>query len=502
MITKLIKDFSGGIANNKRLGSAGAASRITNFDSLTFPDRLVPRRSSEDGESNASNSQIQMFQVALGSGATERLFGLGVVTGTGRAKVFYKNLTTGASTDLDDAGWTETTNAESASGATSFDMFVYYRKTGLIYGARANTHFWAYDPTAGTSFDDTELARSYTTVAQGIVHSKDDILYLPHDEYITKNNNGSWTTEAIALPTKYYITSICEYGNYLAIACAPKNGIGSSRVFLWDRDSTLTTLSESIDWGEGVLKIIEEVDGVLVGVSFVGANSTVFSDRAVFRALNGSQAVQLSEYYLGVSAQLPIKKQVFNNRLHFLMKGTLNGDLVEGVFSFGRLSSGQPFSLVHEYTPNNDTATTNGVLKGFFILGDFIFIAYVSSTVHAVSKTNDTETYIATSTFTSLINPEMERLDGIKKKKLYACGATYEPLPSGAQVVMKVSVDGGAFTTVFTESTDGQVVTEQPLTTSGTTINDGREFRFMLESTGGAQITGYWYKYQTLETHI
>ncbi|GAH30408.1 unnamed protein product, partial [marine sediment metagenome] len=87
-----------------------------------------------------------------------------------------------------------------------------------------------------------------------------------------------------------YITSICEFGNYLAIGAAPLSGLGGSVVYLWDRDSSLTTLSEIIDFGEGNLRVLEEIDGVLIGISSVGGTSDRFDDKAVFRLVSGNKA--------------------------------------------------------------------------------------------------------------------------------------------------------------------------------------------------------------------
>ena len=85
-------------------------------------------------------------------------------------------------------------------------------------------------------------------------------------------------------------------------------------------------------------------------------------------------------------------------------------------------------------------------------------------------------------------------------KSLLAVAAAYDALPSGGQVVLKYNVDGGAWTTVFTETTTGKVVTEQGLDATGTAFTSGREYRFRLESSGGVLLTGLKYKYEVLQT--
>lgn len=501
-----LNKFNAGIINDPRSNVEGGARMVTNFDILTDPHKLSPYRDTESGDSGASTSQKQNFCIAHwlpGSTNDWRIFSLGVVSGTGRAEILMKQASTvPGSTDLTDAGWLTPSNNQSASGSTNFNLFVFYKKTGLIYGAKAGTTIWAFDAATAGAFNDSARSLSYTNIAQGLVHSKDDILYIPYDNKIAKNNNGTWTDVAITLPSDMYITSICEYGNYLAIACAPLSGIGHSRVFLWDRDSSLETLSESIDWGEEILQVIEEVDGVLVGISYTGAGTTRFKDRIIFRYLSVSSAIKFQELVGTATAPattLRIAKQKVNNRVYFLLTAPIAGSTREGVWSVGRSGPNSPMSVVHEYTPNNDTAVyPNGSLRNFIIVGDYLLLAYVnSSSSYAVSKSNDQSSFTATSIWESLINPGMDVTDRAMDKQLMSVGLTYDPLPAAGQVVLKYKVDGGSWVTVFTETTDGATRTEPyTLTAAGTEFTAGEEYEFRIESTGGAVITGLTYKYQ------
>ena len=78
----------------------------------------------------------------------------------------------------------------------------------------------------------------------------------------------------------------------------------------------------------------------------------------------------------------------------------------------------------------------------------------------------------------------------------------YVPLQSGASAVLKYRTDGGAWTTVFTETTAGAVVTERTKDATGTAFTAGRNFEFRIESTGGAEILGLSYRYETLSTNL
>ena len=486
IVTTTLNRFDGGIVNDPRTPRAGVCRMCTNFDALTNPYKLTPYRTSEDGDSAASTSQKQNFQIALRTGTTYSLYSLGVKSGAATAEVLYKDLTTGGSNDLDDATWSTPTNNQSSSGAANFDLFLYYKTAGLIIGARAGTNLWAFSP-SGSAWSDSWQALTYTNIAQGIVHSKDDIAYFPYDNKIASyNHTGTvWNATALTLPSHFYVTSICEYGNYLAIACAPLNAVGKSHVFLWDRDSTLVTLSESIDWGEGSLRVLHEIEGSLVGASLYGSNSTRFKDRVVFKSSTGYGAKEFLTLQGGTTTYLPIAKQKIDNRLWFMMSISLGGSTREGVWSIGKNEEGG-FSVLHERTPNGDTALTSPVFKNFFIIGDYLFQSYVDNSAYVLFKTNDQESYPTAIYETVIFNAG----DASQKKDLAGLAVSHEALASGAQVVVKYKVDeDSSWTTLLTSDTDDAISAD--ISSLATNMPKGyKEVHYRIESTGGAVVTG------------
>jgi len=501
-IETIISRWDGGMVNDPRDPTENTCQVVSNFDILTDASRMLPYRSSESGDSAPTTSKKQNFAVALRTGTTHKLYGLGVVSGVGLAEVLMKGVTTGGSSDLGDSGWETPTNNQSSSGATSFNLFVYYRKTGLIYGARAGTNIWAFDPSSSAVWVDTHRAIAYTNIAQGIVHSKDDILYIGYDNKIAKNDNGSWTDAALTLPSHLFVTSLAEYGNYLAIAMAPLDGVGNSRVFIWDRDSSLTTLADTIDWGTEKLQVIETIDGVLVGVALSGGNSTRFGDRIVFRYLSGSNAIKFQEFIAGnTSTTLPIAKQKINNRLYFMMTVSINGATREGVWSVGRNTPSSPFSIVHERTQNNNTALVSGLLNNFFLLGDFMFISYQSDGAFALSKTNDTATHTATAIYESKIFSDG---DNSLIKKLVGVTVMTEYLPTAGQVVLKYKLDQETtYTTIFTNTTDNSIShSAVNIESTGITLPEYKEISFRIESTGNAVVTGFSFKSEIIGKRV
>jgi len=505
IVETTINRFDGGITNDPRDGRANVARMISNFDILTDENRMTPYPTSESGDTNASTQEIQNYAIALRSGSTYSLYGLGITPAGSNAEIYYKNLTINAANDLEDADWTETANNASSNDNTKFDLFVSYKNqtTGkdFIFGARANA-FWAYDPTGVASFDETALSVTHTNVAQGLVHSKDDILYIPYDNKIAKKDGGTtgqdnWTAAALTLPTHLRIRSIAEYGNDLAIACEPVTGttpgFGGSIVYLWDRNSSLTTLGESIKWGDERLFTIGEINGYLIGIS-LAAGSPWFNRRVVFRYLIGARAVKFAELISTANIDMVQGGENHNNRLHFMLRITLNEEFRAGVWSVG----GEPgnFTIVQERTLDNDTLfdidTLN--LRPFHYVGDHLFQSYDVSGTFSMAKTADATTFTATSIYeTKYYNAG----DASLMKDLIGVTIEHEALPSSGSpsVVVKYKIDNETTysSAILTSNTAGDISGSIP--SAGASLpKDYKEISFRIESTGKAVITGLSFK--------
>jgi hypothetical protein len=502
----IINKFDGGMATDPRVQSLNSAKVITNFDALTIPHSLQPINATENGYAGQNTTKLQNFALAYRPSLAEyMIFALGVASGTTKPHILMKSLAT-----LDDNSWSTPANNEGTIAGTSFDVFVYYPTTDRIYGARSGTALWSFDPSSVAAFNDTEVAITYTTLAQGLVHSKDDILYIPYDNQIaSKDGAAAWNTTTLQspsiIPEDYYITQICEYNSYLAIGVSEKSGAGNSKVYLWDRDTSLAEFNEVIDAGQGIIKVLEELNGNLICITQeggLGGNASSLRDRVVFRTLSGNQMVPFNEINIEPSSitQIPQVRVKSNNKIFFLMQAKINGEQRCGVFSIGRAYLGSQLAIVEEITHNNNTAMFSGLLYNLFRVGDFFFISFIDNSTYYLQKTNDQAVY-PTCYYESLINPGMTTGDRHGKKKIIGTMVTHEPLESGESVVLKYRVNSqtdGAWTTILTSNEVGSLSADTSVLASGTQFTDGEEYEFRLESIGGATITSFAYKYQML----
>jgi len=518
-IETIINRFDGGIQNDPRLRIQGASRVCKNFDVFTNRHKAIPFLGIESGDSNASTYKPRNFAVALDAtvaeGTAYKLYTLGIKSGDTVANVRYKNIDCCAATDLGGSSWSTlgtTAKHEGSASDVAFGLFTYWGKTGLIYCATtADNQIMTYDPDGLADFAESGVnAVTMTTVSEGLVHSKDDKLYIPYDNSIMSTADGTtWNDTAITIPSHMVINSICEYGNYIAIAGTPKSGIGKTFVYLWNRDSSLTTVSESIEWGTGQIKVLEEVEGFLVGISYYGGTVRREKDRAIFRAYAGGTPQTFLTLQTDISTlDIPSGKQKIDERLLFQMQYEKDSAIHGGIYSIS-LRNGR-FALVQESFADGSSQveiTLDGTYfaqKGFIKVGDTIFQSYIndSGSTYVMSKTDDQTNYAYPSIFQTNINPNMSAQYMSTKKQLVAISLSYDSLPTDGSAKLEYRVDGGSWVEIFTETTDSAIITEAKIDVNGATFAEGREYEFRVTSKGGAVITELKYKTELMGTII
>lgn len=473
-----IRSLTHGMTNEPRNPDPSHARIIKHFDIFSRPNALVPYRSTESGDSSASTNQIARFEFA-----NNLLYGLSTASGLSQ-KLFTNAGTSGSS-------WNTPSGTNVADVPNGF-LFMDYPDEGKLYWSlSAALASYTYGSSTYTA-----AARAITATAQGLVHSKSKIMYVPCTNVIASNNAGSWNNTALTLPSDLTISSLFEYGNYLGIACKPRNGFGRSKVYLWDQDSSLTTLSEIIDWDVSQLECVEVINGVLVGISTFTETSIT---RLQFRAWTPGRA-SADEPFLeltssSVATTQRVWKQKVNSRLYFNYDITINGEQCIGIWALGKNALGQwAVALDHLYSA--DTSFTSDTINGFYLYSDYMFVSYNDNSngnACTMSKTDDQATYSFNSTFASVI---FHTFDSSQTKKLLGVTAMYEPLPAAGSVTLAERKDGAtSWTTIFTDTTDNDISHSAiAYESSGNNFGEHQEREFQITSTGGAVITGFSFK--------
>jgi hypothetical protein len=481
-----INDFSGGISDDPRADVATQFQITKHFDIFSNPKRLTPYRSLEaDTHDGSSSTGMKQYFVRdfLYASTSARLYGLGQTAG-GLTKIVYK-------ADATTGNWTLPASSE-GNGAVKNGCFIEYQD--YLWGFQGTNQIFRWGTISGGAEAITNshatVASTITSVAQGVI-AADANLYLAYNNVVVRVAPGGTVTDsAKTVPSNYKITSLANYGNYLAIGCSPTSTYnGLSKVFLWDLSSDL--FQESIDWGEGELRVLETIEGILIGVTDRYLNNATGAGRGSFiiQGYSGGIPQVLKEVFtLALSGKtVPTSKAVKNNRLFFAAKVMTNAagtEYHEGIWSFGRKNVGYPYTLTLDIIDEN--IDTDGI-QSFGTAANYFFIAHSGD--GSIDKTNDAATYAFTSIYESqVINFGDATLD----KNLLSLKVSCVKLPSGASFTAKYKADDAtSFTTIGTCSTASELSrTFLNIESTGAEFSAGKEYVFRIESTAGAEITG------------
>ncbi len=487
-----LNQFFGGIADDIRKASSTEFSISKHFDIFSNPQRLTPYRSLEaDTETSVSATDLKQYLVRdfLYASASTKLYGLGQTAG-GLTKIVQKAV---AESGL----WTTPASSE-GNGAVQNGCFFEYKD--YAWGFQGTNQIFKWGLLSGTpsiTNSVSTVASTITSVANGII-AADGNGYMAYNNVVVRiaTDASTITDSAKTVPTNYKITSLENYGSYMAIGCSPKDSFnGTSKVFLWNLSSDL--FAETIDWGEGDLRILGTVEGLLVGISDRYLNNATGAGKGslIIRGYSGGAAQVLKEVYTQalVGKTIPTSKVVKNDRLFFAAKIMTNSsgtEYNEGLWSFGRKNVNYPYSLTLDIVC--EAADTDGI-QAFATAGNYFFVAH--SNDGSIHKTNDASTFTYTSIFETLIWG-----DGFTNRKLKSFILTTAPIPTGGSVTVKVrNDDDTSYTTIGTLSTVGATSRQfVNIESTAAAFPQSRESQFRLESTGGAEITGWLPVYEGL----
>lgn len=487
-ITLKVNNFFNGIEDDIRKQSLNGFAITKHFDIFSNPQRLTPYRSLEaDTETSVSSTDLKQYLVRdfKYASASAKEYGLGQ-TGAGLTKIVYK-------ADATSGLWTLPASSE-GNGAVKNGCFFEY--IDYLWGFQGTNQIWKYGPLSGTptiTNSVATVASTITSVADGVIASGDGYAYMAYNNIIVRiTDAGAVSDLAIDIPSNLKITSITNYGSYIAIGASPKSPFnGQSKVFIWGLSSDL--FKETIDWGEGELRVLEAVEGILIGITDRYLNNTTGAGRGsmIIQGYSGGSVQVLKEIFTQAltGKTIPLSKAVKNNRLFWaakIMTNSAGTTYNEGIWSFGRKNSAYPFSLTLDIIDEN--INTSGI-DGFGTAANYFFIAHSSD--GSVDKTNDAATYAFTSVYESQI---FDMYEASLSKKLLKFTVYTAPLPASASVTVKYRINSETnFTTIGTFTTLGGISRDFiNIESTGENFPTFKEVQFRIESvTGGAEITGF-----------
>lgn len=379
----------------------------------------------------------------------------------------------------------------------TFAEVLFYRDA-YLYGLWKGTHLWRIPKAGGadlTGAGGTYGAITYTNYCQPILHSKDGLHYLGTDNVVS-SFDGTTLATVLTLPAGFVITSLSENGDYLSIL-GYYSVSGNGVEFLWDRDSSLATVTQKYE----IHQESTYHNATLGGTHFIITTSKLpinvsSSNNSLIRYLNiryisGDKAKLFSTYrfsslVLREGAYFAGESLFFHATVKFIGETTAHF-VVFKLDEEGRLTIVQNLAI-------NDAGSVSDGLPGISDNGDGFFIAGRTD-----GAWHTTTTYATTSAQSSFFETvKYSSPDFAKSIDVVGYAVTFESLPANASVVVKTRADAEtAWTTVATFDTDNAVSGE--MNSLGTSTCAERQFR--VESLD-AVITGFQVKFSEVPNSV
>lgn len=479
------------------------------FDIYTDPTRLIPYRSSEAEANSTSAANLGGFDLRhFQLGKDGKMYALGN-NGSGKAQVFVKaDPTTGL--------WAPDTTAASANNIVYGSFMEWAGAFWFFTGTTAVTKYLLATDTITDGVSSITLSTIVTT-AQSVIGADDNMYMFYNNKVVRVSNAGVVDDDVLTnLPSDMRITSACRYGSYIAIGMAygtsaTASPTGVSRVFLWDMVSD-TTVSDVLDWGEGALMVLGNIEGRIVGVTnkyletpsgltslALGQGAMVVrmwagGEPAVMREIVANQSVTLGRFIRDVVVK--DNKMYWVCSVPFGASTSTESTYHLGIWAFGRKDRDSDFALSLDYV-EEAIDTANYKINSFGNAGNYWFINHGASGL--VHKTDDAANY----TYTSVYETEIF-WDGKETNRIIGVTVTTEFQPTAGQVVLKYKKDEEtSFTTIYTDGTDSSLRhSAVNVESTGVELPTYKRLRLRIESTGGAVITGLFFRREQVRDDI
>ena len=372
------------------------------------------------------------------------------------------------------------------SSGSAADVVHYYSTADKIYGLWKGTHLWQMT-TTGT-FNGTYQALTYTYYADMITHSLDGIMYIATDNKISKLDNTTFTSGALTLPTNFRITSISEQGIYLNIVGYDVNS-GVSTSYQWDRDSSLTTLSQKYNLGSSIAVHNAELNKQMFFVCIKqNSSQTPFDERPVMKIkyISGDRILTKDEFSFQSLTLLGGGKWIEDDKLYFTALVKFDGDSASKnvVFCLDYLGN---LTIAQNAAINTSSSVSAGVIRdgdGFWIFGG------------SDGSWHSTTTY---STESSIETKKESSENYGERIELVGMTIMSDALPSGANITVYARTDStDTWSTLYTFSTQSSIRNVFTLRELTTALQPAKELQFKIVSTGGAVINSWQYKLRYL----
>lgn len=440
MARKLIRinKFGGGLSQFDRVSSTeGAFLRGTQLDYRTDPSSLSLNRD-EVGTALPSTMNLARWLVPAGL-TTPSLFALD------SGGYIKRRMANGTWVDFS----SHASSAGQGLGYWAGDdnlYFANYREIGRAGGLSSTV---SYNPGWKTGHTDSDYRP---------MKSFRDLLAIGSSRWLSTWDGTTFTASKLIFPAGWRVRSLESWGEYLAIGCWRGHKVdadASGIIFFWDGISTTYNFFVETKGGVQAMKTVGSELYMLIG-----GHAELWKYNGSLSKVTNFPGVRIFGDSVDINPGAVIERD------GMLAIGAANGastaSFATGIYSYGSNNPAIPETFNHEFTGNSSAAydnTTANQIGALAYLNDIMFFSTynpVNTTVPVVVEIDGNSPFVTTrgGRYESLIinDDEPHRI-----KKAMKFVANFSPITSGVTLEFIYRADGGAWTSIGTANTVGDV---------------------------------------------
>lgn len=492
MAKAIISRFDGGLAEDIRTTATNQCATAVNFDVHTNPHKLTPY-SDPVAETHTSGPMIDyaITDVAsLNVSAVPTIHGMGRTNSGATTLSIFKKSSTSDITSIWSAALATGGNVAPGTLIRYYDATANLDKLYFLNGGV----FSSFD-TPATITTHGAIATPYTTnlYPRPFVHPVDNAMYIGGANKVYKFDAVTYTSATLlhTLADYFEITSFADYGTYLAIGGRYFGRDRKSTVYLSNKD--ITSPQElpvsSIDWGEGSLVHIENIGGVLVGISYteeVGSYTSVAKYKLFIKTYSGGTVRTIKEIETRRSDDVKIWTAKSGDKLYF------GFDTDRALYVVGMNKLGEIFIVPDRYY-NPTGSYITGTFNGVSFIGDISFVAYQDGgTTGYLVRQGTSSAYTLTSIYETTVNSGVVEDHRVLNKQIKKIRISYTVNTANGTVGVGLRLDSqtASYDSVISESksSTGEYVTTATMKADGSAFDTCYELQLRLTSTGNVSI--------------
>lgn len=496
----VINKFNGGLAQTKYPLALNEAAAMSHCD--IYSDRegkLIKsmRRNEKDTVSGGTHSGTEYVWLYDGARRSDgKIIGVGNTSSTVYAARFLRK-----NGDDPTSYWQQST--VTCGSTPYYNGCILYKDQvyALTYSGTSNSLYrYDGDSTATSVVSSFTESGSGGVIPKPIVHPLDNKLYIAINKTIFVWDGSAGTVTTASFTTPYQIVGLTYYGTYIAVACV--KGDGKSIIYLWGRDTTVTTAQDSIEFGDDRLTFIANLNGLLIGVSYRTNSPTYIDNKIKVRALEGREAVLKKEIEVTSTDYISGYYTVWKDVIYFLnqTQNTPYGFL----YSIFKNGSGE-IVIGQDKTSQYDGETSSSTYHFFNVHDYFFFANYGGKLMRTYNANALYNTFDSVYTFPTNVGVDIADRPQIKKiRQVYL--KVYANSAGEGTLKLEYTVNNGTtWDTIFSEASPSSVnayVKEALNDTNGDAFKEGIDIQFRVTFDQGIDIEEFGYDYEVNPTTI